>query len=91
MYYKFYTTRFQKSLKKVLRSGRIKRQDVETVTDILASGDLLPAKFQDHPLHGDYEGFRECHIKFDLLLVYKIKDQKLILILFDIGTHSELF
>jgi len=91
MYYKHYTKRFQKSFKKVIRSGKIKREEVELAIDTLASGDKLDPKYQDHFLHGSLNSFHECNIKPDLLLIYQIKNQELVLILFDIGTHSELF
>jgi len=42
-------------------------------------------------LHGDYEGFRECHILPDWLLIYQIKKDKLILLLVRTGSHSDLF
>jgi len=91
MYHKYYTKRFQKSLKKIIRSGKIEREEVEFVVNILASGRKLTSEYQDHLLHGRFNGFRECHIKSDLLLIYYIKNQELVLVLFDIGTHSELF
>lgn len=91
MHHILYTKRFNKSVKKVLSSGKIQKQEIETVVNILALGNKLPIKYQDHPLQGNYEGFRECHIKFDILLIYKIKNDILVLLVFDIGTHSELF
>jgi len=87
MYYKHYTKRFKKSFNKILRSGKVNREEVEAVIDIIASEKKLGAEYQDHPLHGYFDGFRECHVKSNLLLIYKIKNQELILILFDIGTH----
>ena len=36
-------------------------------------------------------GLRECHVKNDLLLVYQIKKQKLILLLIDLGSHQDVF
>jgi len=91
MYHKHYTKRFQKSFKKLIRSGKIKREEVELVIDTLASGNKLALRYQDHLLHGGLAGFHECHIKGNLLLIYYIKDKELVLVLFDIGTHSELF
>jgi mRNA interferase YafQ len=91
MYIKFYTKQFQKSYNKFLHSGKIKRSDIDFVVDLLASGAQLDLTFQDHSLHGDYDGYRECHIRGDILLVYRIEKQKLVLILFNIGSHSELF
>ncbi len=91
MYQKYYTKNFQKSIKKIIRSGFIKRSEIESVIDIIADGDKLPERCKDHDLNGIYLGYRECHIRSDLLLIYKIEYKKLILILVDVGSHSELF
>jgi len=84
---------FKKSYKKLKNSG-IKQavwDDLGFVIDTLASGDNLPEIYQDHGLRGEYLGYRECHIKGDLLLIYLIEKDKLILILADLGSHSDLF
>lgn len=59
--------------------------------DALASGKKLDARYLDHQLSGELEDYRECHIKNDLLLVYQKHDNILILLLVDIGSHSQLF
>jgi mRNA interferase YafQ len=61
------------------------------VVNILADGGTLAAKYCDHDLSGNYKGTRECHIEPDWLLVYEIKDEVLVLMLYRLGTHSELF
>ncbi|MBP3367174.1 MAG: type II toxin-antitoxin system YafQ family toxin [Treponema sp.] len=40
---------------------------------------------------GNFAGHRECHVLPDLLLIYKIYKNLLILELADTGTHSDLF
>ena len=90
MYHKHYTKRFQKSFKKIIHSGKIKREEVEFVADTLASGNKLISKYQDHALHGSQRGLRECHIRGNILLIYEIKDLELVLVLINIGNHSEL-
>ena len=45
---------------------------------------------KDHPLSGNYKGYRECHIQPDWLLIYLIEDDILTLTLVDTGTHSDL-
>jgi len=52
---------------------------------------LLPEEKRDHSLVGNYKGYRECHVRPDLLLIYKIKKKELELLLFRIGTHSDLY
>ena len=48
-------------------------------------------KYKDHALSGNYKNYRECHIKPDLLLIYKIEKSELILYAVHIGSHSDLF
>lgn len=58
---------------------------------MLSKGEKLPEKYKNHPLKGNLNGYYDCHILPDLVLVYKIEKERLILILFDIETHSNLF
>jgi mRNA interferase YafQ len=84
---------FERSIQRLKNSG-IKsslRKKIEQTIDLLASGNKLPASYEDHKLSGELKDFRECHIRGDLLLVYKIEKDNLILILVNIGSHSELF
>ncbi|KKQ35835.1 MAG: Addiction module toxin [Candidatus Nomurabacteria bacterium GW2011_GWB1_37_5] len=78
-------------MQKIIRSGKVKRSEVETVVTMLASGIKLGAEYNDHALRGEYDGYRECHVRGNLLLIYKIKDDVLILVVANIGSHSELF
>jgi mRNA interferase YafQ len=50
----------------------------------------LPPKYRDHPLTGEWSDHRDCHIKPDLLLIYK-KQGKDSIRLARFGSHSELF
>ena len=84
------TSKFQKDLKKVQKRG----YDISLLTDVikkLANGEELPARNRDHVLSGDYAGLRECHVTPDWLLVYEIRGDLLVLMLYRIGTHSVLF
>ncbi len=87
----FPSKQYKKSLKRVLKSGKVKIKEIDTVVDFLLSEGILPAKYRDHSLAGEYIGYRECHIKPDLLLIYKKDKNILFLILKDIGSHSEIF
>lgn len=59
------------------------------VIRLLRQGKKLPDKYQDHSLSGNYKGYRECHVKPDVLLIYKTDEHCLYLA--RIGSHSELF
>ena len=84
------TARFSKDLKRVEKRG-YKIDLLTTVIKKLAAGEPLDAKYRDHPLKGNYENCRECHITPDWLLIYEIFDKELILYLTRTGTHSDLF
>ena len=61
------------------------------VINTLAEGGVLDARYRDHELSGRYKGTRECHIEPDWLLVYEIRENVLVLMLYRLGTHSKLF
>jgi mRNA interferase YafQ len=59
------------------------------VLTLLATDTALPAKYVDHPLRGEWKDFRDCHVKPDLVLIYrKTGDDTLQLV--RLGSHSEL-
>ena len=62
------TKKFEKSFKKLKRSGLRSKtlNEVEIVIDFLQSGKKLPQKYRDHQLIGDLKEYRECHIQSDL-------------------------
>ena len=64
---------------------------LDTVIELLRKGEPLPVKYRDHALIGNYKGSRECHIKPNWLLIYRIEEQALVLMLTHTGTHSDLF
>ena len=66
-------------------------KEASFVINTLAEGRKLPSNYNDHSLRGEYVEHRECHIRADVLLVYKIEKNKMILVLAEIGSHSYLF
>ncbi|MFH1402193.1 MAG: type II toxin-antitoxin system mRNA interferase toxin, RelE/StbE family [Patescibacteria group bacterium] len=94
MYKIYHSKKYTKSLKKIIRSGRYKNFDfseLNNLIDDIALCKKLDIKYQDHSLAGKMSVYRECHIKSDLLLVYQIKKDELILLLVNIKNHSNLF
>ena len=63
---------------------------LEEVATLLAEDAPLPEHYRGHALVGNWNGFRECHIKPDLLLLYQ-KIEPAILRFARLGSHSELF
>ncbi len=80
--------------KKDLRLARKRGCKIERLRDVvnaLANEQKLDEKYHDHGLAGSYNGFRECHVEPDWLLIYRINQDALELFLFRTGTHSDLF
>ena len=85
-----YTTQFKKDYKLAQKRG-VDVEELFKVIAMLQKQEHLPPEKKDHILHGNYKGYRECHVRPDLLLIYKIKDKELELVLFRTGTHSDLY
>ena len=65
------TGQFRKDYKRVKKRG----YDIsllEEVIDLLLNNQPLDERYRDHGLIGNYEGFRECHILSDWLLIYAV-------------------
>ena len=71
------------------RHRTILESEFQTVVDLLAADKPLPPRYNDHPLTGNREGYRDCHFQFDLVLIYRKPDDEL-LELARLGSHSEL-
>lgn len=82
------TTQFKRDSKLIQRQNRESKKLSDLVT-LLLNGEKLDSKYRNHSLKGEYAKHRECHLEPDWLLIYRIKDEKLILV--RTGSHSELF
>ena len=87
-----FTGQFKKDYKLAIKRG-CDPEDLTAVITALASGEPLDARYRDHALENsrNYKGMRECHIKPDWLLIYKIYEDRLVLALIRTGSHSDLF
>lgn len=85
-----YEKSFKKDFKRMLKRG-YNQEHLKDVLSLLVEQKALPEKYKDHNLSGNYKGYRECHIESDWLLIYKIYDDKLVLVLTRTGSHSDLF
>lgn len=87
-----FTSNFKKQLKKAIKQNKDINELLQVITK-LANLEKLDPKYKNHDLINNktYKDCCECHINPDWLLVYKYIDDKLVLVLFAIGSHSELF
>lgn len=89
-----YTLKPTSTFKKEVRLAKKRNLNLsllEEVITLLANDETLPEKYKDHTLHGNLEGFRECHVLPDWLLIYQKDEDNLYLYLARTGTHSDLF
>ena len=85
-----YTSQFKKNYK-LAQKRHVDIDELFKVISMLQKQEPLPEEKRDHSLVGNYKGYRECHVRPDLLLIYTIKKKELELLLFRIGTHSDLY
>ena len=80
------SSKFRKQYKKL---NQKEKEITKKIINKLLNDEILESKYKDHKLIGKYAGFRECHIKPDLLLIYKKENNALILVCIAIGSHSD--
>ncbi|MGA2402348.1 MAG: type II toxin-antitoxin system YafQ family toxin [Syntrophobacteraceae bacterium] len=85
------TKRFKRDYKreKSGRHGKTLDAVLREVLELLVADKSLPYSNFDHPLTGDWVDHRDCHIKPDLILIYRKPDDEH-LDLVRLGSHSEI-
>ncbi len=83
-----YQVKFKRDFKKFKYRTDIV-DELDKVLSHLIHKKKLPKKYKERALSGNYTGYRECHIKPDVLLIYKIDKEAVTLT--RIGSHSEVF
>ena len=84
------TSKFRKDYRRIKRQG-LDISLLKEVLDKLCARETLDRKYKDHALNGLYQGFRECHIQPDWLLIYAVSEDELILVASRTGSHADLF
>lgn len=83
------TSQFKKDLKRIQNNPK-KVASLQTVLELLQTTGTVPQEYKLHLLIGDYKGYMECHVENDLLLIWFDENKELIKLI-RLGTHSELF
>ena len=83
-----FSNRFDKDLKRMLRRGK-EAEKIKDVIRKLINEERLDEKYRDHPLKGNYKGCRDCHVKPDWILIYRIYGNQIQFL--RTGSHSDLF
>lgn len=86
-----YTSRFKRDYRreKSGKHGKLLDRLLHPVFEMLANDEILPKNLVDHPLNGEWADCRDCHVKPDLVLIYRKPDNDT-LELIRLGSHSEL-
>lgn len=86
------STRFKRDYKREMKGRHRATLDADLIPVLvaIASDAPLDPRYQDHALSGDWAGYRDCHIKPDLVLIYATPDDSA-LRLARLGSHSEVF
>ena len=91
MYILKYSKQFKKDLKKCAKQNSRSANELKKILDLLILGKILDDKYRNHRLKGQFKNCFECHIRPDILLIYKIEKQELMILLLRIGSHADLF
>lgn len=88
----FRTTQFKKDFKVLLKKYYSPDKLKQAIDALMAQNkQLLSTKYRDHPLTGNWKGYREIHIEGDWLVIYRVEKQELQLVLTRTGSHDDLF
>lgn len=85
-----YTGKIKKDIKLAIKRN-LNVELFKNVVELLESDGKLPTKYKPHVLKGNYNGFWECHIQPDWLLIWEQNDEIKLISLTRTGTHSDLF
>jgi len=83
--------KFKKNFKKICRRKEFKEKVFLSIVQYLQKGHTLPTQYENHKLQDEFTGCMECHIQFDLLLIYMIDKKEKVVYFLRIGSHSDLF
>jgi mRNA interferase YafQ len=90
-----YAKAFRKDWERLDRSGRYDMRLLKSaILLLIANDEPLGPEWKDHPLKGDWTGYRECHIGGDFLLIYRLVEERGGsggIVFTRAGTHTELF
>jgi mRNA interferase YafQ len=85
---------FHGSFKRDRKLMQKRNRDIDKLTEVTAlliDEQPLQPKHENHPLHGKYKGWWECHVEPDWLLIYRIDTTNHRVIFYRTGSHSDLF
>lgn len=83
-----FSTRFKRDIKHAEKRGKDMAK-LKIAVERLIEQIPLPAEYRDHPLRGNWKGYRDLHIEPDWLILYRVEADELFLT--RTGRHTDLF
>jgi mRNA interferase YafQ len=83
-----FSSKFTKDYK-ILKKNHYNTERVKVVIELISNKKILPYKYKNHFLKGEWKHYQECHIETDLLLIYRVENNNLIL--YRIAKHDDVF
>ena len=85
-----FTNQFKKDYKLAQKRG-YDLSEFQEIVDKLRNREPLDPKYKDHPLSNNWKNHRDFHLHPDVVVIYCIKNNNLILVMVRMGSHSDLF
>ena len=85
-----YSGQFKKDIKLLKKQGK-NLDKLKHLLNLIINQEVLPKKYCDYLLKGNFKNFRDAHIEPDWLIIYKLDLQKNLVRFERTGSHSELF
>ena len=82
------SAQFKRDVKRTQKRGKDMAK-LKVLLSLLIEQSTLPGAYMDHPLLGDWKGYRDAHIEPDWLLLYRVEGEELHLA--RTGSHADLF
>ena len=91
MYHLHLTNQYRKSYKKSANRRDFDLEVLNEIIDTLRNGRDLPVSYRNHKLNGKLDEFFECHLGYDIVLVYRRSISDNVLTFDYIGPHTDIF
>ncbi len=85
-----WSRRFKKDYTRAIAQGKDLRK-LDILLEYLMNDAPLPANYKDHSLKGEWSHYRDAHIEFDWILIYRVDRENRCVLLAALGSHSEIF
>lgn len=91
MYQITYSNKSKADLKRLIKNSHFRIEEFKMVLKTLSSSGNLDIRHRNHKLNGEFVGCWECHVQPNVLLIYSIDKDNLVISLLRIGSHPDLF